>query len=118
MRSAVVTVAAVLIGFALAGPAHADGGWAAVAWSHKSGHGAYKGGPGATQASAEQAALAQCGQSDCWIVASDPNCVAVAFDAAGHAQGVTGATEQDVRGQAFAGFGATDEYVYCSSVTR
>jgi hypothetical protein len=63
---------------------HAEGGWVAVA--NSPGHEQQDWSIRPDQASAESAALAQCAllqrASDCRIVASGPDCVATAWDAA------------------------------------
>jgi Domain of unknown function (DUF4189) len=113
MKSALLAVAVVAFGFGLAAPAHADSGWAALAYSHSATrHLAWKGGPGATQDSAEQAALAACGAPDCRIIPSG-SCVSYSFDGAGHIHGLSGETEQQVMLDAFLRYGATDEPVKC-----
>ena len=94
-------LAGIVAGTALAGgilyapPAHADGGWVAAASSpsHEQMDFAW----GIDQAAAESRALAQCAQlqraSDCLLLASGPDCVAIAWDAdqpINHAHGVSG----------------------------
>ena len=94
-------LAGIVAGTALAGgilyapPAHADGGWVAAASSpsHEQMDFAW----GIDQAAAEYRALAQCAQlqraSDCLLLASGPDCVAIAWDAdqpINHAHGVSG----------------------------
>jgi hypothetical protein len=113
VKSAILATAAVIVGFIPVAPAHADTGWVAIAFSRTTGHAAWKGGPGATQESAEQAALSQCGAPDCFVLASDPNCVSYAFDGTGHIHGVTGATEQDVMAQLWGQYRAWDQIVRC-----
>jgi hypothetical protein len=109
MKSALLAVAVVTFGCGLAASAHADTGWAALAYSHSAtSHLAWKGGSGATQDSAEQAALAACGAPDCRIIASG-TCVSYSLDDAGHIHGLSGATEQRVRLDAFLRYGSTDE---------
>jgi len=113
MKSGILATAAIVIGVVVAAPAHADGGWVAIAFSRTTGHAAWKGGPGATQESAEQAALAQCGAQDCFVLASDPNCVSYAFDTGDGIHGVTGATEKDVMDQLWGQYRAWDQIVRC-----
>jgi uncharacterized protein DUF4189 len=113
VKSAILATAAIISGFVVVAPAHADTGWAAIAFSRTTHHGAWEGSPGATQESAEQAALARCGQPDCFILASDPNCVSYAFDHGGNVHGVTGATEQAVIAQLWGIYGAWDQIVKC-----
>lgn len=117
MKSARLAVAAVVSGFVgmtpVAAPANADTGWAALAYSHSAtNHLAWKGGPGATQDSAEQAALAACGAPDCRIIASGI-CVSYSFDSSDRIHGLSGATAQQVRLDAFVRYGATDEPIKC-----
>lgn len=69
-----------------ADPAWADGGWVAVAKSPSRESLDWAGGPNRSQADAEVAALQQCARlqhaNDCYLVASGPNCAAVAWDVA------------------------------------
>ena len=80
--SLVLAGAAVVFAVFCAPVAHADTGWvvAASSPSHKQMDFGY----GPTQAAAESPALAQCAQlqraDDCLLLASGPDCVAVAWD--------------------------------------
>jgi hypothetical protein len=83
------------VGLAYASPAHADDGWVAVASSPS--HEQPDFGYGPDQATAESRALARCAvlerASDCLLLASGPDCVAVAWDAdepINHAHGGSG----------------------------
>ena len=68
-----------------AAPAHADYGWVAVAKSPSRESLDWAGGTSRTQYAAEAEALQNCARlqraSDCAVLASGPNCVAVAWDA-------------------------------------
>jgi hypothetical protein len=101
--------------------ASADDGWVAVASSpsHEQADFAY--GPG--QATAESRALAQCAvlqrASDCLLLASGPDCVAIAWDAAepiNFAHGVSGGGPDVVLqgARAAAGPYANDPDVRCT----
>lgn len=78
--SAVLLATAVTV----SAPASADVGWIAVAKSPSQEALDWGGGPGRTQVEAETAALLLCARMqqarDCYLVASGPNCVAVAWD--------------------------------------
>jgi hypothetical protein len=113
MRLALSAVAAVVLAIASAAQADADTGWAALAYSRSAtSHLAWKGGPGATQDSAEQAAVSACAAPDCRIIASG-TCVSYSFDSGGHIHGLSGDTERQVRLDALIRYGATDEPVKC-----
>ena len=70
---------------AIAAPAAADTGWIAVAKSPLREALDWGGGPGRSQDDAERAALQLCARmeqaTDCYVVASGPDCAAVAWDA-------------------------------------
>jgi len=113
---------AAVASYALAAPpAHADDGWVAVASSpsHEQVDFAY----GPDQATAESRVLALCAvrqrASDCLLLASGPDCVAVAWDAdhpINHAHGVSGGGPEVVRQGAIAAAGryANDPEVRCT----
>src|SRR4249919_1726625 len=91
----IVAGAALVGGLLSAPPAHADGGWVAAASSpsHEQMDFAW----GIDQAAAESRALAQCAKlqraSDCLLLASGPDCLAVAWDGdepINHAHGASG----------------------------
>jgi hypothetical protein len=92
----VVLAAAAGIGLSLgfAAPAHADGDWAAIAYSANADYWEVAWGP-ATQAQAEAKAMKGCGAkaSDCQIVATSASCVALA-DEPNAVHGGIGATAQ------------------------
>jgi hypothetical protein len=101
--------------------AHADGGWEAVASSpsHEQTDYAW----GIDQAAAESLALARCAQleraSDCLLLASGPDCVAIAWDGdepINHAHGVSGGGRDVVIPAAMAAAGplANDPDARCS----
>jgi Domain of unknown function (DUF4189) len=84
------------LGFA-APPAYADGGWVAAANSPNHEQMDFAWGTDLDQAAAESQALTQCGEreraSDCQLLASGPDCVAIAWDGdqpINHAHGVSG----------------------------
>jgi hypothetical protein len=95
MNRFVLTAAATVgLSMGLAAPAHADDTWAAIAYS-PSNKDAYitSWGP-LTRTQAEQGALQSCnknGISDCQIVASSADCVALVYDSKGGHGGI-GAT--------------------------
>ena len=120
-------LAGIVAGAALAGgvlcapPAYADGGWVAAASSpsHEQMDFAW----GIHQAAAESRALAQCAQlqraSDCLLLASGPDCLAIAWDAdqpINHAHGVSGGGREVVVRAAMAAAGpyANDIQSRCS----
>ena len=77
--------------------AHADGGWVAAANSPSHEQMDWAWGPDLNQAAAESLALTRCGEreraSDCQLLASGPDCVAIAWDGdqpINHAHGVSG----------------------------
>jgi hypothetical protein len=78
-------------------PAHADGGWVAAANSPSHEQMDFAWGTDLNQATAESQALAHCAEreraSDCQLLASGPDCVAIAWDGdqpINHAHGVSG----------------------------
>ncbi len=121
-RLAGIVAGAVLAGsVALAAPAHADGGWVAAANSPS--HEQMEFAWGIDQAGAESRALAQCVQveraSDCQLLASGPDCLAVAWDGdqpINHAHGVSGGGREAVVRAAIAAAGpyANDIQSRCS----
>jgi hypothetical protein len=118
-RFVVIAVATSALSMGLAVPAHADDMWAAIANSpsHKDAY-ITSWGP-LTKDQAEQGALQSCnkdGISDCQIVASSANCVALVFDSKGGHGGVgaTGpAAVADAQSQAESG--ATVAVTKCST---
>ena len=113
--------AMVAVGVVLAPPVHADTGWVAAASSpsHEQLDFAY----GPDQATAEYRALARCTQlqraGDCILLASGPDCVAVAWDVdepVNDAHGVSGGGPEVVlhAAMAIAGPHANDPDVRCS----
>lgn len=106
----------------LAAPsAHADGGWVAYASSpsHEQSDFAW----GIDQSTAESRVLAQCARlqraSDCALLASGPDCVAIAWDGdqpINHAHGASGGGPDVVLQAAIAAAGpqANDTEVRCS----
>jgi hypothetical protein len=122
-------VAGLIVGTALtsAAPATADGGWVAVAKSPSRESLDWAGGPNRSQADAERSALLQCARlqraSDCYLVASGPNCAAVAWDVAeplNNAYGAVGLTPAAALGAAEAAAGpfANGPEVRCSYLSR
>lgn len=113
---------AALVGSVVVAPsAHADGGWVAYASSpsHEQSDFAW----GIDQVTAESRVLAQCAQlqraSDCALLASGPDCVAIAWDAdqpINHAHGASGGGPDVVLQSAIADAGprASDAQVRCS----
>ncbi len=108
-RFVLAAAATVGLSMGLVAPAHADGTWAAIAYSpsHKNAY-MTSWGP-LTRAQAEQDALQDCninGISDCQIAASSADCVALVYDSKG-AHGGVGATDQaaaaDAQSQAESG---------------
>jgi hypothetical protein len=108
-------------GVLLAPPAHADGGWVAAASSpsHEQMDFAW----GIDQAAAESRVLAQCAAlqraSDCLLLASGPDCLAVAWDGdqpINHAHGMSGGGREVVVQAAIAAAGpyANDIQSRCS----
>jgi hypothetical protein len=123
----VIRLAGIVAGAAIAGgvlyapPAHADGGWVAAANSPS--HEQMEFAWGIDQATAESRALAQCVQieraSDCQLLASGPDCVAIAWDGAqpiNRAHGVSGGGRDVVVRAAIAAAGplANDPQSRCS----
>ncbi|MCA4725806.1 DUF4189 domain-containing protein [Mycolicibacterium fortuitum] len=111
----------------VAAPATAATGWIAVAKSPSGEALDWGGGPGRSQLDAEMAALQMCARlqqaMDCYVVASGPNCVAVAWDVAeplNNAYGATGATPAAALSAAEAAAGpfANDPEVRCSYLDR
>jgi Domain of unknown function (DUF4189) len=118
--------ATVATGLLCAAPAHAEPGWVAVAKSPLRESLDWAGGLGHTRFSAEAEALRQCAvlqrASDCAVLASGPNCVAVAWDAAqplNLAYGAVGDTPAAAINAAVATAGpfANDPSVRCSYAT-
>jgi hypothetical protein len=122
-KSVGLLLAAGAVGAALAisPAAHADAAWvvAANSPSHEQMEFAW----GIDQAAAESRALAQCARieraSDCQVLASGPDCVAIAWDAAdpiNHAHGVSGGGRDVVVPAAIAAAGphANDAQSRCS----
>jgi hypothetical protein len=117
-----VLVCAAIVAAVFGAPiAHADTGWVAAASSPS--HEQMDFGYGPTQGAAESRALAQCAQlqraDDCLLLASGPDCVAVAWDVdepINHAHGVSGGGRDVVlRGAiAAAGPSANDASARCS----
>lgn len=110
-----------VVGVLLAAPADADDGWVAAASSpsHESSEKVW----GATQAEAEGRALAQCAvlerARDCVLLASGPDCVAIAWDGdqpINHAHGASGGGRDVVIAAAMAAAGpdANDPSARCS----
>jgi hypothetical protein len=108
-------------GIFYAPPAHADGGWVAAtnSPSHEQSETAW----GIDQATAESNALAECAAleraSDCRLLASGPDCVAIAWDGdqpINHAHGNSGGGRQVVVQAAMAAAGphANDPRSLCS----
>ena len=106
----IVAFTALAGGVLLAPPAHADGGWVAAASSpsHEQMDFAW----GIDQAAAESRVLAQCAAlqraSDCLLLASGPDCLAVAWDGdqpINHAHGVSGGGREVVVRAAIAAAG-------------
>lgn len=108
-------------GILCAAPAYANDGWVAAASSpsHESSEKVW----GYNQADAESRALAQCAAleraDDCVLLASGPDCVAIAWDDAqpiNHAHGASGGgREAALQGAiAAAGPGANDTSARCS----
>lgn len=117
----IVGLTALAGGVLLAAPAHADGGWVAAASSpsHEQMDFAW----GIDQAAAESRVLAQCATlqraSDCLLLASGPDCVAIAWDGdqpINHAHGTSGGGREVVvqAAMAFAGPYANDIQSRCS----
>jgi hypothetical protein len=101
-------------------------GWIAVAKSSSKESLDWAGGPGRAQYDTETEALQNCAQlqwaSDCIVLASGPNCVAVAWDAAeplNRAYGAVGDTHAAALNAAVAAAGAfsNDPEVRCSYAT-
>jgi hypothetical protein len=106
----------------VAGTAHADPGWVAVAKSPSKESLDWVAGPGRTQQDAETQALQNCAliqRDNCSLVASGPNCAAVAWDGAqplNHAYGAIGDTPASALNAAVAAAGpfANGPEVRCS----
>lgn len=120
-RLVVLAAGAAAAGAFLAPSAHADDGWVAAASSpsHESSEKVW----GINQADAESRALAQCAvlerADDCWILASGPDCVAIAWDGdqpINHAHGASGGGRDVVIQAAMAAAGpyANDPSSRCS----
>lgn len=81
-----LTIAIGASGVVFANPASAEAGWVAVAKSPEKESLDWAAGPGRTQQDAEAQALQNCARlqraADCTLLASGPNCVAVAWDGA------------------------------------
>ena len=120
-------LAGIVAGAALAGgvfcapPAYADGGWVAAANSPS--HEQMELAWGIDQAAAESRALVQCARieraSDCQLLASGPDCVAIAWDGdqpINHAHGMSGGGREVVVQAAMAAAGphANDPGSRCS----
>ena len=121
--AAVLSCSAVTV----AAPAAADTGWVAVAKSPSREALDWGGGPGRTQFDAEMAALQLCAQMqqavDCYVVASGPNCAAVAWDVAEPLNNVFGAIGVTPAAalraaETAAGPFANDPEVRCSYLSR
>jgi hypothetical protein len=106
-----------------ANPAQADVGWVAVAKSPSRESLDWAAGPGRTQVDTEAQALQNCTRlqraNDCSVLASGPNCVAVAWDGAeplNHAYGAVGDTPAEAINAAVAAAGplANGPEVRCS----
>jgi hypothetical protein len=119
--SSILAGAAVVAAVFCAPVAYADTGWVAAASSPS--HEQMDFGYGPTQAAAESRALAQCAQlqraDDCLLLASGPDCVAVAWDVdepINHAHGVSGGGRDVVLRAAIAAAGpyANDASARCS----
>ena len=117
----IVAATALMGGVFCAPPACADGGWVAAANSPS--HEQMEFAWGIDQAGAESRALAQCAQveraSDCQLLASGPDCLAVAWDVdepINHAHGVSGGGREVVVQAAMATAGpyANDIQSRCS----
>ena len=113
-------------GILFAAPARADNGWVAVAKSPFRESLDWAGGPNRTQYDTEAEALQHCAvlqrANDCSLLASSPNCVAVAWDAAqplNRAYGAVGDTPSAALNAAVAAAGpyANDPQVRCSYAT-
>lgn len=124
-----VLVVGLIMGAAVyvAAPATADGGWVAVAKSPSRESLDWAGGPNRSQVDAEVSALRQCARlqhaTDCYLVASGPNCVAVAWDVAeplNRAYGAVGVTPAAALSAAEAAAGpfANEPEVRCSYLGR
>ena len=120
---AVVAAAAVVSSVVWAAPAHAAQGWAAIASSPSREAADYSWSSSATQAATEAQAVQKCvvgeNVSDCRVVASGPDCAAIAWDVdepLNHAHGGVGATPEDAVAAAMAAAGpyANDPSVRCS----
>lgn len=112
---------------ALAAPAAADPGWIAVAKSPSREALDWGGGPGRSQVEAERAAMQLCARmqqaADCYVVASGPDCAAVAWDAAeplNNAYGAIGVTPASAlrAAEAAAGPFANGPEVRCTYLSR
>ena len=117
----IVAATALMGGVFCAPPAYADGGWVAAANSPS--HEQMEFAWGIDQGAAESRALAQCAQveraSDCQLLASGPDCLAVAWDVdepINHAHGVSGGGREIVVQAAMAAAGphANDINSRCS----
>jgi hypothetical protein len=122
-----LAAATVVSGFLTAAPAHADSGWIAVAKSPWRESLDWAGGAGRSPYDAEMQALQNCAllqnASDCMVLASGPNCVAVAWDVAeplNNAYGAVGDTPAAAISAAVATAGpfANDPSVRCSYLTQ
>ncbi|UHJ57092.1 hypothetical protein LT337_09840 [Mycolicibacterium fortuitum] len=125
--SAVLLAPALLVGLVLAPPAAAATGWIAVAKSPSREALDWGGGPGRSRLDAEMDALQQCARlqqaMDCYVVASGPDCAAVAWDVAeplNNAHGAIGITPAAALSAAEAAAGpfANDPEVRCSYLNR
>ena len=117
----IVAATALMGGVFCAPPALADGGWVAAANSPS--HEQMEFAWGIDQGAAESRALAQCAQaeraSDCQLLASGPDCLAVGWDGdqpINHAHGVSGGGREVVVQAAVAAAGryANDIQSRCS----
>jgi len=117
----IVAATALMGGVFCAPPAYADGGWVAAANSPS--HEQMEFAWGIDQGAAASRALAQCAQveraSDCQLLASGPDCLAVAWDVdepINHAHGVSGGGREIVVQAAMAAAGphANDINSRCS----
>jgi hypothetical protein len=120
-----LAAATVMSGFLTAAPSQADSGWVAVAKSPWTEALDWAGGAGPY--GAEMQALQNCAvlqnASDCMVLASGPNCVAVAWDVAeplNNAYGAIGDTPAAAISAAVAAAGpfANDPSVRCSYLTQ
>jgi hypothetical protein len=121
VRALIVACAVVAGGILYAAPAQADGGWEAVASSPS--HEQIDFAWGIDQSAAESRAMSQCAvlerATDCLLLASGPDCVAVAWDGdepINHAHAASGGGREVVLQAATAAAGsyANDPAARCS----